>query len=158
MCKTGGVFTEKFRWAYIGSGSIARSTAADITKGDHKIVSVFSRNFEKAEAFAREYGARAFHDFSQAVSLDCVDGVYIATPHTSHVEYAVKAMELGKPVLCEKPVGVTVKDVDTLTDAALKNNVYFCEAMWTWYNAPAHTVRDWVRTGRIGKIKKVINR
>lgn len=155
MCKTGGVFTEKFRWAYIGSGSIARSTAADITKGDHKIVSVFSRNFEKAEAFAREYGARAFHDFSQAVSLDCVDGVYIATPHTSHVEYAVKAMELGKPVLCEKPVGVTVKDVDTLTDAALKNNVYFCEAMWTWFSDVALTVKDWVKKGEAGDIESV---
>lgn len=155
MYKTGGIITEKFRWAYIGSGGIARSTAADIIKGDHKIVSVYSRNFEKAKAFAKDYGAEAFPDFSEAVSLDTVDGVYIATPHTSHVEYGVKAMELGKPVLCEKPVGVTVKDVDTLTDAALKNNVYFCEAMWTWFSDVALTVKDWVQTGKIGDIESV---
>ena len=39
---------EKFRWAYIGSGSIAKSTARDIIKGNHRLVSVYSRNIEKA--------------------------------------------------------------------------------------------------------------
>ncbi len=42
---------EKFRWAYIGSGNIAHSTANSILKGDHRIVSVYSRNFEKAKKF-----------------------------------------------------------------------------------------------------------
>lgn len=146
---------EKFRWAYIGSGNIANSTAREIIKGQHKIVSVYGRNFEKASAFAKKYGAESFSDFDSAVNRADVDGVYIATPHTSHVDYAVKAMKYGKPVLCEKPVGVSVSDVDTLINTAKEENIYFCEAMWTWFSDVALTVKKWVQSGSIGKVKKV---
>ncbi len=146
---------EKFRWAYIGSGNIAKNTAREITKGNHSIVSVYSRNFAKAKAFASKYKARAFSDFESAVNRDDVDGVYIATPHTSHVEYAVAAMKLGKPVLCEKPVGVSHKDADTLIQTARATDTYFCEAMWTWFSEVALTVKKWVQSGEIGEIKSV---
>ncbi len=116
----------EFRWAYIGSGGIAKSTAANIKKGNHRIVSVYSRTYEKAKAFADKHNAVAYKSFEEAVNRDDVDGVYIATPHTSHVEYAVKAMRMGKPVLCEKPVGVSLKDVDILIDTAKETDTYFC--------------------------------
>ncbi len=147
---------EKFRWAYIGNGNIAGSTARDITKGNHVITTVFGRNTKKAEEFAGKYGASAFDDFEKAVNRDDVDGVYIATPHTSHVEYAVRAMEFGKPVLCEKPVGVSVSDVDVLINTAREKNVYFCEAMWTWFSDVALKVKEWVKSGEIGDIKDVV--
>lgn len=147
---------EKFRWAYIGSGNIANSTAREITKGNHTIVSVYSRSLEKARLFAEKYGAAAFDDFDSAVNRDDVDGVYIATPHTSHVEYAVKAMKLGKAVLCEKPVGVSVKDVDALIEASKATDTYFCEGMWTWFSDVALTVKKWVDNKEIGEIRDVV--
>lgn len=151
-----GDFMEKFRWAYVGSGSIAESTAKEIVKGNHSIISVYSRNLEKAKSFAQKYHADAFDDFDSAVNRDDVDAVYIATPHTSHVDYAVRAMELGKPVLCEKPVGISVKDVDVLVNTAKGTDTYFCEAMWTWFSDVALTVKKWVQDGAIGEVKKVI--
>lgn len=147
---------KKFRWAYIGSGSIAKSTARDITRGNHCIVSVYSRNFEKAKEFASKYNATAFESFESAVNRDDVDGVYIATPHTSHVAYAVECMKLGKPVLCEKPVGVSVSDVDTLIETSKSTDTYFCEAMWTWFSDVALTVKKWVQNKEIGEIKDVV--
>lgn len=146
---------EKFRWAYIGNGNIANSTARDIMRGEHKIVSVYGRNSEKSKAFAEKYSAESFSDFDSAVNRDDVDGVYIATPHTSHVDYAVRAMKLGKPVLCEKPVGVSVSDVDTLINTAKAENIYFCEAMWTWFSDVALTVKKWVQSGEIGDVTDV---
>lgn len=145
----------KFRWAYIGSGNIANSTAKEIVKGNHIITAVYGRSFDKATDFAKKYDAWAFDDFEKAVNRADVDGVYIATPHTAHVAYAVRAMELGKPVLCEKPVGVTAKDVDILIDTAKRTQVYFCEAMWTWFSDVALKVKEWVNTGAIGDIKAV---
>ena len=145
-----------FRWAYIGSGNIAESTARDILHGAHSIASVYGRNEEKVRAFAQKYGAQSFTDFESAVSRADVDGVYIATPHTSHVDYAVRAMRLGKPVLCEKPVGVSVQDVDTLINTAKEENIYFCEAMWTWFSDVALTVKNWVQSGEIGSVKEVV--
>ena len=145
----------EFRWAYIGSGGIAKSTAMNIKKGNHKIVSVYSRTYSKAKDFAEKYGAVATNDFESAVNRSDVDGVYIATPHTSHVEYAVKAMYMGKPVLCEKPVGVSLKDVDILINTAKETDTYFCEAMWTWFSPVALKVKEWVQSGEIGEIRDV---
>lgn len=146
----------EFRWVYIGSGGIAKSTAMNIKKGNHKIVSVYSRTLSKAKKFAEKYGAEAFEDFESAVNRSDIDGVYIATPHTSHVEYAVKAMKMGKPVLCEKPVGVSLKDVDILINTAKETDTYFCEAMWTWFSPVALKVKEWVQSGEIGEIKDVV--
>lgn len=153
--KRGGGIMEKFRWAYIGSGGIAHSTAREITKGNHEIVSVYSRNKEKAEVFARKYGAKAYGSFEEAVCREDVDGVYIATPHTSHLEYSLRTMKAGKPVLCEKPVGVSFSEVQQMTDTAKQTDTYFCEAMWTWFSDVALTVKKWVKEGRIGEIRDV---
>ncbi len=144
----------KFRWGYVGSGSIAAQTARQIVKGDHIITSVYSRTFEKAEKFAKKYDALAFDNFEEMLDAGNMDAVYIATPHTSHVEYAIKAMERGIPVLWEKPVGVSVKDVEQLVSAAKANNVYFCEAMWTWFSDVALTVKDWIQSGEIGAMRR----
>lgn len=145
-----------FNWAYVGNGGIAESTAREIVKGNHRIVSVYGRNLKKVKAFSEKYGAQAFGDFESAVNCEGVDGVYIATPHTAHVDYAVRAMELHKPVLCEKPVGVTVQDVDTLIGTAKRTNTYFCEAMWTWFSDVALTVKKWVQSGEIGEVQDVV--
>ena len=145
----------KFRWAYIGSGSIAKNTARSITRGNHSITAVYSRNTEKAKAFAGKYSAKVFTSIDDLLASDCYDAVYIATPHTSHLEYAVKAMNAGKPVLCEKPIGISTDEVDFMLAASKENNVYFCEAMWTWFSEVALTVKKWISENRIGQIKNV---
>ena len=146
---------EKFRWAYAGSGSIAGNTAASITRGAHEIAAVYSRNAAKAQEFAAKYGAKAYSSFEEMLAQGEFDAVYIATPHTSHLEYSLKAMRAGKPVLCEKPAGVSEREVSEMLTASRENNVYFCEAMWTWFSPVALEVKKWVAEKRIGEIKSV---
>lgn len=145
----------KFKWAYVGSGNIAKSTARNITGGEHEISAVYSRNREKAKSFAKKYNAKAYGSFDEMLENGDFDAVYIATPHTSHLEYSVKSLQKGKPVLCEKPVGVSAAEVDAIINAARENNVYFCEAMWTWFSDVALKVKEWISEERIGKIKSV---
>ncbi len=145
----------KFRWAYIGCGSIAEKTARDITKGNHCIISVYSRNYEKAVAFAEKYNACAFKTAEEAILCKNVDAVYIATPHTSHVEYSIAALKNHKPVLCEKPIGINIADVDRIINCARENETYFCEAMWTWFSDVALTVKDWIKSGKIGDVEEI---
>ena len=144
-----------FRWAYIGSGNIAKSTARSITKGNHRITAVYSRNAGKAKAFAAKHNAAVFGNYDELLESDCYDGVYIATPHTSHIDYAVKALQAQKPVLCEKPVGVSMAEVDEMINASKENGTYFCEAMWTWFSDVALEVKKWISEKRIGEIKSV---
>lgn len=144
-----------FRWAYIGSGKIAKRTARNITKGNHVISAVYSRNPATAKAFAAKYGAAVFSSVDELLASDCFDAVYIATPHNSHLLYAMKALQAGKPVLCEKPAGVSEAQAAQMLNAARDNGVYFCEAMWTWFSDVALTVKRWIGDGKIGKIKNV---
>lgn len=146
---------EKFRWAYVGSGNIAKSTARSITKGAHTVTAVYSRNYEKAKDFASKYSAEVFRSFDELLENGSFDAVYIATPHTSHLEYSLKAMAAGKPVLCEKPVGVTADEVEAMIRASRENNVYFCEAMWTWFSDMALGVKRWIDEKKIGEIQSV---
>lgn len=146
---------EKFKWVYIGSGSIAKTTAMNIRMGNHEIVAVYSRNAKKAESFAKLHGAKAYSSAAEAIAHSGADAVYIATPHTAHLEYALMALNAGKPVLCEKPVGVSVGEVDKMIECAKANDTYYVEAMWTWFSDVAQTVKKWVQSGKIGKIKSV---
>ncbi len=146
---------DKFRWAYVGCGGIATSTAKSILKGNHEITAVYGRTFSKAQSFAERFGARAYESFEALLESKNFDAIYIATPHTSHVEYAVKALEAHIPVLCEKPVGVSVADVELLIKTAKENDTYFAEAMWTWFSDTALGVKNWVKSGKVGQVKRV---
>lgn len=145
-----------FRWGYIGSGNIAASTARDIMRGEHEITCVYSRNSETSKAFAKKVGAKSVDSLDELLLSDEVDAVYIATPHTSHIDYALKALEKGKPVLCEKPVGIRADEVEAMIESAKKNNTYFAEAMWTWFSDMSLKVKECVQSGKIGKVKSVV--
>ena len=60
-----------------------------------------------------------------------VEAVYIATPHPSHAEWAIRAAEAGKHVLCEKPLGLTGLEADAMIDAARKAGVFLAKPSCT---------------------------
>ena len=154
MIRIGGS-VRPFRWAYIGSGSIANNTARNITKGDHVIAAVYSRNTEKAGEFAKKYSAQTYARAEDLFLAGGFDGVYIATPHTSHMDYAIQAMQAGYPVLCEKPVGVSLEQAERMVRTSHEKGVYYCEAMWTWFSDLPYEVKKWIETNRLGDIVSV---
>ena len=115
----------KFRWAYIGAGNIAYSTARSILKGDHEITAVYNRTYKKAVAFAEKFGAKAYESFDELLSSGGFDGVYICTPHTSHVEYAVSALKAHFPVLCEKPVTMNSDELREIMEVVKETGKVF---------------------------------
>ncbi len=134
---------------------MAKKVAKEILAGGkHKIVSCYTRNAERCNEFAKEYGAKACLTPEEAMQADGVEGVYIVTPHNAHFRYAKQALELGKPVLCEKAFTVEGKETDELIALAKEKNVYLCEAMWTWFGKPSNKVREWVNEGKIGKVNE----
>lgn len=147
---------QAFKWCFIGCGKLAHGVAAELQdSGRHKVVSVYGRRFEAAEAFAGEFGATAYATPEEAILAPEVDGIYVVTPHTSHAEYAKLALELGKPVLVEKPFAVNDEDAEALVELAAEKGVYLAEAMWTWFAPAAHQVKAWVDAGEFGVAPRV---
>ncbi len=145
---------EKFRWCFIGTGSLARQVASQLNKsGRHEVVSVYTRDYNKAVEFSKKYGGKAYETVEAAISASDVDGVYIVTPHNAHFRYAKISILLGKPVFCEKAFTVTAAEADELIELSRENGVYLCEAMWTWFSPCANMTKKWIDENKIGKVK-----
>ena len=147
---------ESFRWAFIGTGTLARKVIREITPtGRHSVMSAYSRNREKLEAFCAPYGTHAATSVEDAVCRDDVDAVYISVTNESHYEICRRCLELGKHVLLEKPFTISASQTAELQKLAHDKGLYLSEAMWTWYSEVPIKVCDVVRSGRLGKVRSV---
>ena len=145
-----------FRWAFIGCGAIANKVAKEIQKdGSGTIVACWNRTKSRAEEFSAKFGSTVYDTAEEAIAAEGVEGVYIATTHDMHGYFTKLCINRGVPVLCEKPFTVNRKEAEEVFALAKEKNVYVSEAMWTWHNVPALTVRDWVKSGKVGQIKSV---
>ncbi len=143
----------KFKWCFIGTGSLAKTVASQLNKsGRHEIVSCYTRNYEKGMEFAKKYGGKAYDTPEKAITAEGVEGVYIVTPHNAHYRYVKQALELGKPVFCEKAFTVTTEETDELIALAKEKDLYLCEAMWTWFSPSANQTKKWIDEEKVGKI------
>lgn len=145
---------EKVRWGIIGLGNIARHFVKDLALvNEAQIYAAASRNLEKAKGFAQEYKIpNAYGSYQELLECKEVDVVYIATPHTSHCELSIMAMEHGKHVLCEKPMGVNRAEVEKMIQAAQQNKVFLMEALWSRFNPSILKLKQLVATGEIGPV------
>lgn len=143
-----------FGWCFIGTGRLADQVARQLAASEnHKILSCYTRDVEKARLFAQAYGATAYETPEAAMLAPGVEGVYIVTTHNVHFRFAKLALELGKPVLCEKSFTVTAEETDALIALAREKKLYLAEAMWTWFSPAAHQVKRWIDSGEIGPVK-----
>jgi predicted dehydrogenase len=145
-----------FSWAFIGCGGIAHITAKELLKTPgQKIVSCWNRTYEKAEDFAAQYGCTAYQSAEEAILAPGVDGVYIAVTADQHEFFMRMCIRHHKPVLCEKPFTVNAKQAASVLEYASQEGVYVSEAMWTWHNATAQKVKQWIQAEEIGNILEV---
>ena len=92
----------KVRWGVIGTGSIANAFAHSIKHCNHsELISVFGRNKETLQIFSKKFDVTGINDIDELVSSNEIDAIYIATPHSSHFEYALQAIN-NKNMSCVK--------------------------------------------------------
>ena len=123
---------DKFGWCFIGAGNIVKRVMAEMhkTNGGY-LASVYSPTFSNAAAIADQHGAKAYHTAEEAMSDPNVRAVYIASPHSNHMESTIAALKVGLPVLCEKPFAVNFAQSQRMIDEAKARKVYLVEGMWT---------------------------
>lgn len=141
-------------WGILGPGKIAQSFANDLKLvEDGKLVAAASRSIERAQTFASENDVTyAFGSYEELFTCDEVDVIYIATPHTGHMEWAIKAMQAGKHVLCEKPLGINLAEVEQMIAVAEENKVFLMEALWSRFNPSIKKIKQLITDGHIGDV------
>jgi predicted dehydrogenase len=149
--------SKKIKWGIIGCGNIANKFAGDLALiNDATLIAVASRNIDKAKRFAERHNSqKAYGTYNELFSDTNVDIVYIATPHTSHAELSIKAMEHGKHVLCEKPLALNRNEARAMIKTSKHTGKFFMEALWTRFNPSLVAIKKRIDKGEIGRIEYI---
>lgn len=144
----------RLRWGVIGPGRIAHSFASDIAHTSNaELVAVAARDGQRARDFAQQYEIEHAHEGYQALFENAeVDAVYVATPHSYHLDHCSGALQQGKAVLCEKPLVISPQECRELMAVAAETGSYLMEGMWTWYLPAIKQALEWYQQGRIGEL------
>ncbi|MGK9042459.1 aldo/keto reductase [Agrobacterium deltaense] len=145
---------QPIRWGIIGPGTIARTFADGIAHSrTGRLEAIATRNPDKpglAEAFS---GARIIKGYDALLADPDIDAVYIATPHTGHAEWAIKAIRAGKNVLVEKPIALSAYDADAIFHEAKKAGVFAGEAYMYRLHPQTSKLLELVKARAVGDIR-----
>ena len=142
------------RWGIIGPGRIAQTFADGIAHSrSGKLVAIASRNPDKPGLGDNFPGARIVSGYEALLADKDIDAVYIATPHTGHAEWAIKAIRAGKHVLVEKPIALSAYDADAIYYEAKKAGVFAGEAFMYRVHPQTAKLIELVKSGAIGELR-----
>ena len=138
----------------IGTGRIANRFMPEQTLvSGIEAQAVYNPNPQSAEAFAKKHELDAYSNLD--AFLEVVDAVYIASPHETHYEYAKKALNAGKHVLCEKPLVFSKEQASELFAIAKEKNLILFEGIKTAYCPGFVQLLNVAQSNVIGEIKYV---
>lgn len=146
---------EKVRWGILGTGNIARVFAKGIANSSTgKLFSVASRNLSNAQIFGKEFDVPFQYGSYEALIADPeVQVVHIALPHVFHAEWAIRAANAGKHVLCEKPLAVNYAEAQAMVDAARCNDIFLMEAFMYRCHPQTAKLIELLRAKVIGDVR-----
>ena len=148
---------QPLRWGLLGTAGINRALIPPLQISKrNKLMAVASRTQEKAEAYAREKKIpHAFGSYEALLADREIDAVYIPLPNHLHAEWTIKAVKAGKHVLCEKPLALSLDEVDAIASAVEDHGRAVAEAFMYRTHPQILKVKEIVDDGKLGRIKAV---
>lgn len=138
--------------AIVGCGNIAATHAEALRQLGQPLVAVVDRSQEKAEAFARQWGAGAAYDQLDAVLGDGVDCVHLCTPPALHYPMVKAILSAGKHVVCEKPLCLDAGEAKELAELAAAKGVVGAVNFNVRYHAACQQARQTVSSPDFGPV------
>lgn len=148
---------KKLQVGILSTAKINRSVIPGIRASRRcELAAIASRGDDKAAAYAAEWKIpRSFGSYEAMLKDPGIDIIYNPLPNTLHAEWTIKAAQAGKHVLCEKPIALTVAEVDAIAAAAARAGVSVAEAFMYRHHPLTLKVRELVESGRLGEVKYV---
>lgn len=148
----------KVRWGIIGVGDVTevKSGPAFNKVENSEIVMVMRRNLDKVKSYAKRHSVPTYTtNADDIINNPEIDAVYIATPPSSHAEFAIKAAQAKKHIYVEKPMAATYAECQKMIVAAEKNNVKLFVAYYRRELEYFKKVKSLVDENEIGNVKLV---
>ncbi len=145
---------KKYKWGILAPGKMS----AKFTRGlklvkNAELYAVGSRDNERAKQFAREFGfSKYYGSYEELASDPDVDVVYIASPHSHHLEHTLLCLKNKKAVLCEKALALNSRETNAMLEEAKKQNVFLMEALWPQFQPMYLKSKEILESGLAGRI------
>lgn len=148
----------KIRWGVLGGARIAisRFMPAMAEASFAELSAIGSRTLDRSRSLGRDFGIpRCFGSYEELLADPAIDAIYVPLPNHLHVEWSIRAMEAGKHVLCEKPLCLTVAEVDALREVRDRTGRHIEEA-FSYRNHPQWArIHALLSSGAIGAARTV---
>lgn len=150
---------KKIRWGILSTAKIAREKVIPAMQAGKycEVVAIASRNKEQAIATAAALNIpKVFGSYEELLSSSNIDAVYIPLPNHLHVDWAIKALQAGKHVLCEKPIGLSVDETEKLLAVAKQfPQLKIMEAFMYRFHPQWLHAKKLVNDGAVGELKNI---
>lgn len=149
---------DHIRWGVLGAANFAREQMAPAihAASGAKLAALATSSAEKAEGFrAFQPDLQVFDDYDALLASGDVDAVYIPLPNHLHKEWALKALDAGKHVLVEKPLGLKAEDFDPVIEKRDATGLLAAEAYMIVHHPQFIRARQLLQEGAIGTLKHV---
>ena len=145
------------RWGILGVARINRALIPPLQSSPrHTLVAIASRDKSRADQAAREWGIpRAHGSYEDLLADREIDVVYVPLPNGLHAEWTIRAARAGPHVLCEKPLALTVDEVDRIAAAAAEAGVVVAEAFMYRHHPQTLRIKEIVASGGVGTVRLV---
>ena len=122
----------------------------------NRLLAVASRSQATADAYAKEKKIeRSYGKYESLLADPEIDVIYNSLPNHLHAEWTIRAVEAGKHVLCEKPLALSVEEVDAIESAARNHGRVVTEAFMYRHHPQTLKVQELVRDGSLGTLQLV---
>lgn len=147
---------ELVRWGILGPGMIAREFLRGAQGSATGVVkAVGSRDPERSGLADHFPGCRIHRGYGALLADPEIDAIYIATPHPFHAEWAIKAAEAGKHVLCEKPAAMNAAELEAMFAAARRAGTFLGEAFMYRLHPMTDFLLKLIGDGKIGELRLI---
>ena len=147
---------EKIRWGILAPGGIAKAFAGGVAGSRTGTLAALGTRDPGRAGLAETFpGARILAGYDALLADPEVDAIYISTPHPFHAEWAIKAAEAGKHVLCEKPLALTAFEADAMMHAARKAGTFLGEAFMYRLHPQTLKLVELIRSGVSGDVRMI---
>ena len=145
------------RWGLLSTAKINAALIGPLqTAARSELAAVASRDHGKAAAYAVEHHIpNAYGSYEDLLADPEIDAVYISLPNSMHAEWTIKAAQAGKHVLCEKPLVVSLSELDQVEAAAAAAGVTVFEAFMYLHHPQTRTALEMVRSGKLGRLQTI---
>src|SRR5258708_27541268 len=142
----------RFGIAGLGLHAVKRLMPGFAWSKNCRVTALSRRNITDAKQSAAEYGIPlAFDSVADLCASPEVDAVLVTTPNSAHLADVLDAVDAGKPVLCEKPLGMNADECRQMVKAARHKRVLFGVAQVFRFNESVRGLREGVAEGKIGR-------